>query len=112
MFFDGYIGAPPTLTVFSFIGSANSGAGATAANARTAALASKARRLDMMDSMLQNGVRRRTAAERSPASASSQRDTGRSIGRFHCRSHARVNGGGVTPMTASDGAFPRGPAAI
>src|SRR6202044_4069909 len=41
MFFDGYIGAPPTVTVFSAI-CANSGAGATvAAKAITAALASK-----------------------------------------------------------------------
>src|SRR5262249_21668339 len=106
MFFDGYIGAPPTLTVFSFIGSAKSGAGATAANARKAALANKAKRLDMMDSMLQNGIRRRTAAERAPASASSQRDTARSIGRFHCGCHARVNGGGATPMPASGDASP------
>src|SRR5262249_30458495 len=47
MFFDGYIGAPPTVTVFSDIW-ASSGAGAAiAAKAKMAALAKRAKRLDM-----------------------------------------------------------------
>ncbi len=46
MFFDGYIGAPPTVTVFSDI-SAATGTAAVALKARTAAAASKVKRLDM-----------------------------------------------------------------
>src|SRR5208282_5926217 len=51
MFFDGYIGAPPTLTVFSDIVSAQTGAAAPAAIARTVAAAITAKRLDMMGSI-------------------------------------------------------------
>src|SRR5271166_5134259 len=47
MFFDGYIGAPPTVTVFSDI-CASTGTGATAAaTAKMAALAKRAKPLDM-----------------------------------------------------------------
>src|SRR5271156_6792391 len=52
MFFDGYIGAPPTVTVFSDI-CAKTGAGAaTAVKARRAAPASKVKRLDMTVSVI------------------------------------------------------------
>ena len=50
MFFDGYIGAPPTVTVFSDIW-AKSGVDAVAAKANAAAAASRAKRLDMMVSI-------------------------------------------------------------
>src|SRR6516225_6802204 len=51
MFFDGYIGAPPTLTVFSDFDSAESGAAAPATSARAAAAAIKVKRLDMGSSI-------------------------------------------------------------
>ena len=96
MFFDGYIGAPPTLTVFSDIVSAANAAGATAAKARKAALANKAKRLDMMASMLQNGVRRRTAEGTIACVSVVAARYGGPVLRFHSRSHARVNGCGAT----------------
>src|SRR6516225_1121475 len=51
MFFDGYIGAPPTLTVFSDFDSAENGAAAPATSARAAAAAIKVKRLDMGSSI-------------------------------------------------------------
>ena len=50
MFLDGYIGAPPTVTVFSDICAAT-GMDAIAPKASTAAVAHKAKRLDMIVSI-------------------------------------------------------------
>src|SRR6202034_91947 len=65
MFFDGYIGAPPTVTLFSAIVSAERGMEAIAATARRAP-ANKTKRLDMRSSifaLLCDRDRRRTAGD-------------------------------------------------
>src|SRR5215813_2029764 len=97
MFFDGYIGAPPTLTVFSDMVSAASGAAVPTANARAAAAAIKvvrldARRLNMGSSVFAVkpvGAQPAIAPAMTRRSASSVRDTGLRDASFIARLTAR-----------------------
>src|ERR1700679_2730490 len=91
IFFDGYIGAPPTVTVFSFICARAGAAGAiAAAKAITAAEANKAIRLDIGVSIYDCWRRGEPAGETTVKVVVGFR-YGRLLREFQSHGHGRVN---------------------